>query len=104
MVTTRSETGEPLGLVARVRRVLTATSVVILLSLSAAPLAWVWNNWVAGPTFAERHQAEAEAICRLDPETKFRKYPLADGTDPAPDLDAFEYCVAAYISHLPSDD
>ena len=57
----------------------------------------------AGPSFVERHRAEAEAHCRVDPEQKFRKYPLADGTDPAPHLDAFEYCVAAYISHLPAD-
>jgi hypothetical protein len=57
----------------------------------------------AGPSFVERHRAAAEAHCRVGPEQKFRKYPLADGTDPAPHLDAFEWCVMAYISHLPAD-
>jgi hypothetical protein len=64
-------------------------------------------QWLAGrllaPGFVERHRPAAEAFCRHQPEQTFRKYPLADETDPAPDLDAFEYCVAAYISHLPAD-
>ena len=82
----------------------TAISVVVLLAVAAAPLSWIWENWVAGPSFVDRHRDEADTYCRVDPELKFRTYPLADGTDPAPDLDAFEYCVAAYISHLPPDD
>lgn len=53
--------------------------------------------------FAERHRAEAQAFCHDRPESKFVKYRMSNGSDPAPHLDAFEYCVGAYISHLPRD-
>ena len=69
----------------------------------AIGMALAIRSAAAEPSFVERHRSEAEAFCRVDPESKFRKYPLADETDPAPRLDAFEYCVAAYISHLPED-
>jgi hypothetical protein len=78
---------------------LSAILVAAALALVFIPLRWQ----LGGPSFAERHRPEAKAQCRVDPELKFREYPLADGTDPAPDLDPFEYCVAAYISHLPAD-
>ena len=48
-----------------------------------------------------KYRPEAEAYCRENPEMKYRKYLNADGSDPAPDMDAFEYCVAAHMSHMP---
>ncbi len=75
-------------------------AVLIVVALASG----VMIRWAsAGPSFVERHRGEAEAYCRVEPEQKFRKYPLADGTDPAPHLEAFGWCVAAYISHLPAD-
>jgi hypothetical protein len=76
-----------------------AAVLVVAGVLSAQSLA----GGLTRPSFVERHRPDAEAFCRHQPEEKFRKYPLADGTDPAPQLDAFDYCVAAYISHLPAD-
>lgn len=76
---------------------------IAILAVVAVATGLMIRSATAGPSFVERHRAEAEAYCRVEPEQKFRKYPLADGTDPAPHLDAFEWCVAAYISHLPAD-
>lgn len=76
---------------------LVAASAVLAVGVGLIPLRWQADR----PTYTERHRAEAEAYCPVDPELKFRKHPLADGTDPAPHLGPFEYCVAAYISHLP---
>ena len=78
----------------------TRSRLLALLAVLTAGVALIPVRW-HDQTFVERHRAEAETFCRTDPELKFRKYPLADGTDPAPHLDPFEYCIAAYISHLP---
>ncbi len=79
------------------RRWLRAAASVVALVFVVIAVPW-WNT---RPTFTEKHRSEAATFCQENPETKFRKYPLASGADPAPQLDPFEWCVGAYIDHLP---
>lgn len=72
------------------------TAVVLVLGLGVA----VSLDESAQKTW-EQYRPEAQAYCQENPEMKYRKYLNADGSDPDPDMDAFEYCVAAHLSHMP---
>lgn len=70
-------------------------AMVLLLALGGV----VYRDRADRRAFHARHRPAAEEYCRTNPRAHV-KYALADGTDPAPGVSDFEFCVLAELDRV----